>query len=96
MNVDGVRLRPAGPADLPFLREMLYEAATWAAPRSRPPLGEALADPAVARYLDGSPRDGEAGLVAETRDESAVGATWWRRFTAANPATASWRRRSPS
>jgi ribosomal protein S18 acetylase RimI-like enzyme len=64
---------------------MLYEAATWAARRGRPPLDETLADPAVARYLDGWPRDGEAGVVAETSEGSAVGAGWWRWFTAASP-----------
>jgi ribosomal protein S18 acetylase RimI-like enzyme len=83
--VDGLQLRPAGAADLPFLREMLYEAATWAARAGRPPLDEALADPAVARYLEGWPRDGEAGLVAETWDGSAAGAGWWRWFTAESP-----------
>jgi ribosomal protein S18 acetylase RimI-like enzyme len=83
--VDGLHLRPAGAADLPFLREMLYEAATWAARRGRPSLDEALADPDVARYLDGWPRDGETGLVAETWDGAAVGAGWWRWFTTESP-----------
>jgi GNAT superfamily N-acetyltransferase len=78
-------LRPAGAADLPFLREMLYEAATWAADRERPQLDDVLADPHVARYLDAWPGEGDGGVVAETCDGLAIGAAWWRHFAPAEP-----------
>lgn len=81
----GWRIRPAGPADEPFLRLMLSEAAS---PGRRgpgaPPL-DVLVDPALAPYVAGWPRPGDLGVVAESGD-GPVGAAWARRFPPAAPA----------
>jgi pimeloyl-ACP methyl ester carboxylesterase/ribosomal protein S18 acetylase RimI-like enzyme len=83
--VAGWRIRPAGPADAPFLALMLGEAAS---PGRRgpdePPL-DVLADPALAPYVAGWPRPGDLGVVAECGGEP-VGAAWARRFPPDAPA----------
>jgi [ribosomal protein S18]-alanine N-acetyltransferase len=75
-------LRLANQDDLPFLREMLFEAAHWDSSKPRPSLEEGLRDPIVASYLEGWVRPGDGGLVAMD-DESmkAIGAAWYRLFT---------------
>jgi ribosomal protein S18 acetylase RimI-like enzyme len=73
-----VILRTATAADLPFLQEMSYEAATWR-PGTRPPLESVLADPHVARYLIGWRRHGDAGVIGEEEGKP-VGAAWFRLF----------------
>jgi GNAT superfamily N-acetyltransferase len=82
--VETVELRPAGRDDVPFLREMLYEAAYWRPGDARPPLDEALAAPALARYLDGFGRAGDVGIVAYDGDVP-IGAAWYRRFSPREP-----------
>ncbi len=52
---------------------------------ARPALDAVLAEPQVARYLDGWPRADDDGLVAETPEGEAVGAVWWRRFGVSEP-----------
>jgi ribosomal protein S18 acetylase RimI-like enzyme len=78
-----VILRPATAADLDFLSAMSYEAATWR-PGPRPPAESVLADPAVARYLHGWGREGDSAWIAE-QDGRALGAAWYRLFTADEP-----------
>ena len=73
------RLRPAGPHDLPFLATMLGEAAVWRPDKATPTGEQVMADPRYAMYLEGWPRRGDFGLVAE-RDRP-VGAAWYRRFS---------------
>jgi GNAT superfamily N-acetyltransferase len=76
-------LRPAIADDLPFMREMLYEAAAvgWTLHgREAPPVSEVLAHPSNARYLDGWGRDGDAGVIAEDAEGAAIGAAWYRLF----------------
>ena len=70
----GVHLLPPTPDDLPFLREMLVEAA-FPPGTERPP--DPLADDHLARYLDGWGHVGDAGLVAVV-DGRPVGAAWTR------------------
>ena len=77
-------MRPAGREDVPFLREMLYEAAFWRSGDARPPLDEALATPALARYLHGFGRAGDTGVIAYDGDRP-VGAAWFRRFSPREP-----------
>lgn len=79
-------LRLANQDDLPFLREMMFEAAYWDPAQPRPGIDECLADPIVASYLEGWVRPGDAGLVA-VDDESnrEVGAAWYRLFTKDKP-----------
>ncbi len=62
---------------------MLVEAVNWAPDRQLPRAAIA-ADPALARYVDGWPRPGDLGVVAEA-DHAPIGAVWLRLFTADAP-----------
>jgi GNAT superfamily N-acetyltransferase len=78
-----ILMRPATAADLPFLRAMTYEAASWR-PGPRPPAEAVLADPNVAHYVEGWGRRGDLGLIAED-EEAPRGATWLRLFDESDP-----------
>ncbi|WP_353809530.1 GNAT family N-acetyltransferase [Agromyces sp. SYSU T00194] len=73
-------LRPAVPADGPFLAEMVVEAANWHAARARPKVS-VLSDPAHVHYVSGWMRPGDVGVVAEDDEGEAIGAAWYRIFT---------------
>jgi ribosomal protein S18 acetylase RimI-like enzyme len=81
-----VSLRPATPADEPFIAAMLAEAASWErSPGEDPfPLDDLLAIPEIADYVADWGRVGDAGIIAEVDGEPA-GACWLRRFTAEHP-----------
>jgi GNAT superfamily N-acetyltransferase len=74
-------IRPAGAADIAFLRRMLCWAAGW---RSDELDESLLAEPAVSRYVDGWRRPGDFGLIAEGAGEP-LGAAWCRLFAAGEP-----------
>ncbi|MGH3432802.1 MAG: GNAT family N-acetyltransferase [Thermocrispum sp.] len=80
-----MRIRAATADDAEFLRNMLVEAANWPShpQRSR---AETLADPAIAHYLEGWPRDTDLGLVAVEPTHRPVGAAWLRYFPETDPA----------
>lgn len=79
-----VLLRRSHPADIPFMREMLYEAVFWRASADKPSFEEGLAYPEVSKSLaDWGRRDGDTGVVA-TIDSSPVGAAWYRYWTENN------------
>jgi ribosomal protein S18 acetylase RimI-like enzyme len=78
------KLRAAGPGDEPFLRKMMYEAAAWNPDWPHEEVIEALSNPVLARYVDGWRRPGDAGVMAE-REGEAIGAAWYRLFTADAP-----------
>jgi ribosomal protein S18 acetylase RimI-like enzyme len=59
---------------------MLGWAAGW---RSSELDARLLRDPAVAVYIEGWGRPGDAGVVAEDEDGVPLGAAWYRRFTQA-------------
>jgi len=82
----GARLtiRRAGPADAGFLADMLVEAANWR-PEGKRSRADTLADPLLGHYIDGWPRPGDLGLVAEL-DGKPAGAAWVRFFPASGPA----------
>jgi GNAT superfamily N-acetyltransferase len=80
-----VELRPADREDSPLLRVLIREAAFWRCTAGAPPLEQALADPALARYVEDFGRAGDGGVVAVS-DGVAVGAAWWRYFDADAPA----------
>jgi GNAT superfamily N-acetyltransferase len=61
---------------------MLGEAAVWRPDKPTPSGDEVVADPRYAMYLDGWPRPGDYGLVAEQHDP--LGAAWYRIYTEAN------------
>lgn len=71
-------MRPARPADVPFLKQMLYEAANrhgdeW------PDLETSLNEGRNKRFWFGWGREGDIGVVAE-KEGTAVGAAWIRYF----------------
>jgi ribosomal protein S18 acetylase RimI-like enzyme len=74
-----VTVRDAVPADLPFLADMLYEAAVAAPPLRGRSAADVLAQPGIARYLAGWGRAGDTALIAE---EAGVprGAAWYRLY----------------
>jgi len=97
--MSGLTIRKATAADGPFLIRMLPHAAypPWHEPRPTP--AQVLRDPAVARYVVGWPRPGDAGVVALDRAARRIGAAWYRLPTAPRRAAGIWttrRRRWPS
>ena len=71
-------IRPAGPQDVPFLRDMLRHAYYWRVDR----VSES-GEPPVQRYVERWGRAGDTALVA-IQDFQRVGAAWYRLFTDAN------------
>ena len=71
-------IRPANPDDIPFLREMLFEAAYWRPDQMRPPFEEGLSRPDLSDLLKDWGRAGDTGLIAVTEDGESVGAAWYR------------------
>ncbi len=71
-------IRPAGPKDFRFLRDMLHHAFYW---RERSPSGD---EGSPYRYVYNWGRRGDAGVIA-LDDLAPVGAAWYRLFRASNP-----------
>ena len=71
-------VREGNAHDLPFLREMLFEAAYWRPGVERPPTDEALSRPDIAKLLRNWGRDGDASVIAERADNQRAGAAWYR------------------
>ena len=61
---------------------MLGEAAVWRPDKPTPTADEVMADPRYAMYLEGWPRRGDYGVVAE--QGGPVGAAWYRTYTQAS------------
>ena len=78
-----VTVRFAAPADEIFLQQMLAVAADWRPDARVRTTADVLSRPALARYVAGWPRAGDAGVIAEAG--TPVGAAWWRRFPPADP-----------
>ncbi|MCI0697436.1 hypothetical protein L0337_36190 [candidate division KSB1 bacterium] len=78
------KIRLATQDDLPFLREMLYEAVRWRPHQPRAPIEEVLAEPELAKLLNGWGRNGDTAVVAEWEDGAPIGAAWYRFWTAEN------------
>ena len=74
-----VRCRAAGAEDVGFLAVMLGEAAVWDPDKPTPSADEVMADQRYSMYLEGWPRPGDHGLVAE--QDGPLGAAWYRRYT---------------
>ena len=74
-------LREGTIRDLPFLREMLYEAAFWRPGAARLPIDEALPRPDLAKLLQGWGREGDAAVIAESASNRPEGAAWYRFWT---------------
>ena len=79
-------IRPALPADEPFLWAMLYEAIY--VPEGRPTPDRAIVqEPSLAHYVAGwGQQPGDAGLLAiDPQSGQPVGAAWLRFFTEQDP-----------
>lgn len=64
---------------------MLGEAAVWRPEKPTPTADQVLADPRYAMYLEGWPRPGDYGLVAEQDEpDEPLGAAWYRTYTEAS------------
>ena len=72
-------IRPGGPQDVPFMRDMLRHAYYWRVDR----VSES-GEPPVRRYVERWGRPGDTALIA-IQDFQRVGAAWYRLFTADNP-----------
>ena len=71
-------IRPAGPQDVPFLRDMLRHAYYWRVDRV-----SETGEPPVRRYVERWGRPGDTALIA-IQDFQKVGAAWYRLFTESN------------
>jgi GNAT superfamily N-acetyltransferase len=86
-------VRPATAGDADLIGLMTLEAFNWDPDRTPFTMAQLLADPTLAKYVEGWPAAGEQGVIAEAEAESEatgggpvpVGAAWWRYFSAANP-----------
>jgi len=74
------QIRRADFQDLPFLREMLFEAAYWRPEAARPTLEEGLARPDLAKLLADWGREGDVGVIA-SEGLDLCGAAWFRCWT---------------
>ena len=79
-----ITIRPAGPADLPFIREMFTAAANW--DPALPPItfDKVIEDEHMLRYVIDWGRPGDVCFIAED-ERVPVGATWRRFYPAASP-----------
>lgn len=78
-----IHVSESRPADVPFLRKMLYEAVYWRALArgNAPSIEEGLAAPEVSKILaDWGKRDGDTAVVASVHS-TPVGAAWYRYWT---------------
>ncbi|MGI8592760.1 MAG: GNAT family N-acetyltransferase [Solirubrobacteraceae bacterium] len=81
----GFKVRTITAADAHFLGVMLREAAAGPSERPRASLEELLADPQTARYVENWGRAGDTGRIAESPEGTALGAAWYRQYSAAQP-----------
>ncbi len=77
-----VTVRPASLADMPFLRDMLWEATAVSAAMRARGKEASLALPSVSKYLDGWGRPGDVAVVAVAARGEPLGAAWYRLFPA--------------
>jgi ribosomal protein S18 acetylase RimI-like enzyme len=73
-----VKIRPGVLDDLPFLKEMLFEAAYWRPNQARPSLEAGLARPDLAYLLADWGREGDTAVIAFTDNKQQIGAAWYR------------------
>jgi len=72
-------IRPGGPQDVPFMRDMLRHAYYWRVDRV-----SSSGEPPVRRYVERWGRPGDTSLIA-IQDFQRVGAAWYRLFKSENP-----------
>ena len=77
-------LRLADAGDFAALERMLLEAVNWSPDREPLTLEQLRENDMLVRYVEGWPRDGDAGVIAEEGD-GVVGAAWFRLFPRDRP-----------
>ena len=77
-------IRRGEPDDEPFLRAMLYEAATWRGGTDVPAFADVVAAPTTARYIEEWGREGDVAVIAELAGRP-VGSAWFRLFSRERP-----------
>ena len=76
-----ILLRESRSSDMPFMKEMLYEAVFWRPNPNKPSFEEGLAAPGVRNALvDWKERDGDIAVIALV-DSLPAGAAWYRFYT---------------
>jgi ribosomal protein S18 acetylase RimI-like enzyme len=76
-----ILLRESRSSDMPFMKEMLYEAVFWRPNPNKPSFEEGLAAPGVSNALvDWGERDGDIAVIALV-DSLPAGAAWYRSYT---------------
>jgi ribosomal protein S18 acetylase RimI-like enzyme len=79
-----ILLRKSQHSDIPFLREMLYEAVFWRVGVKKPSFEEGISLPDTAKSLaDWGERDGDTAVVALI-NSTPVGAAWYRFWSDSN------------
>jgi len=84
INLKHLTIRLADSQDMPFLWEMLYEAAFWKVDGERPPMAEVFTRPELAKLLQGWGRKGDTAIIAELNNKKLIGAAWYRFWTEDN------------
>ena len=78
-------LRSGNADDLPFLREMLFEAFFWRRGIERPDQETFLAEPEPSKLLaDWGSRDGDTAIIGQDDSGTHAGAAWYRYWTPEN------------
>ena len=78
------RIRNHTTDDIPFLKDMLFEAAYWYLKSKRPYLEEGLSHPEIKKILANWGRNGDTAIIAETMKAKNIGAAWYRFWTDQN------------
>lgn len=79
-----ITIRPATAADLPFLWDMLFESAVTTEEARAVWRRDPQLPPELVKYLNGWGRPGDAGVLAQDRDGTRIGAAWYQLFGAAD------------
>ena len=77
-----IEVRTVVPADLPFLWDMLWEAAAVSSEMRALGRDVAIQRPEVRKYLEAWGQPGDAGVIAIGGDGQPLGAAWYRLFSA--------------
>jgi ribosomal protein S18 acetylase RimI-like enzyme len=78
-------IRKGTVGDLPFLKDMLYEAIFWDSRKPQISSEELFANPDIARILqDWGKRKGDFSLIAVDKQDNPIGAVWYRFWTREN------------
>jgi len=78
-----MKIRNATKTDMPFLKEMLFEAFFWNPEMDRPDFDDFMKHPEFKKLLSSWGRSGDIAIIAEV-DNLPVGAAWFRYWTEEN------------